>query len=169
MISIADIISSVSNEIGLLLFKAIATSDNYDSNMLIKKFGLTNRQFYPTMKRLMDVGLVKRINGKYRLTAFGKVVFRSVAKVKIAIEIYSELKAIDSLEDSNDVRSEKYKKLIDNLIDSQEIKAILASDINNNNKIESVEPLLGIEQQKARKQTHEENKKSKDEKHQREQ
>ena len=135
MISIADIISSVSNEIGLLLFKAIATSDNYDSNMLIKKFGLTNRQFYPTMKRLMDVGLVKRINGKYRLTIFGKVVFRSVAKVKIAIEIYSKLKAIDSREDSNDLRSEEYKKLIDNLIDNQEIKDIFVSDTDkyNNN------------------------------------
>jgi predicted transcriptional regulator len=86
MISIADIISSVSNEVGLLLFEAIATSDNHDSDMLLTKFGLTNRQFYPTMKRLMDVGLVKRINGKYRLTTFGKVVFRSVAKVKLQLK-----------------------------------------------------------------------------------
>jgi predicted transcriptional regulator len=158
MISIADIISSVSNEIGLLLFKAIATSDNYDSNMLIKKFGLTNRQFYPTMRRLMDVGLVKRINGKYRLTIFGEVVFRSVVKVKIAIEIYSKLKAIDSREDSNDVRSEEYKKLIDNLIDNQEIKATLVSDsIDNkhNNKLEPDQPSpdIGQEQEQQRKQT----------------
>src|ERR1051325_5460601 len=105
MISIADIISSVSNEIGLLLFKAIALSGNYDSNILIKKFGLTNRQFYPTMKRLMDVGLVKRINGRYRLTTFGKVVYSALAKAQIAVENHWNLKAIDSLEDSNDIIS----------------------------------------------------------------
>jgi predicted transcriptional regulator len=154
MISIADIISSVSNEVGLLLFEAIATSDNHDSDMLITKFGLTNRQFYPTMKRLMDVGLVKRINGKYRLTTFGKVVFRSVAKVKFAIEIYSKLKAIDSHEDSNDVRSEEYKKLIDNLIDNQEIKATLVpdSDSKHNNNIHgSGERFPNIEKQRKLK------------------
>jgi hypothetical protein len=171
MTSVVDIVSAISNEIGLLIFKAVALSENYDSNILIKKFRLTNRQFYPTMKGLMDVGLVKRINGKYRLTIFGKVVFSALAKAEIAVEIHWKLKAIDSLEDLDDLPAEEHKKLINELIDNQEIKAILASntDNNNNNKIDSVQPLLGIEQQKTRKQTHEKNKKGKGEEHQREQ
>jgi hypothetical protein len=49
------------------------------------------------------------------------------------------------------------------LIDNQEIKAILVpdKDNNNNNKKLADQPLLNIEQQKALKQTHEENKKCK--------
>ena len=121
------------------------------------------------MYKLIKTGLIKRRNGRHTLTAFGRVIYDTQIKIENAVNNYWNLQAIDSLEDSNDLPLEERKNLIDVLIDNQEIKAILASDINNNNKIESVEPLLGIEQQKARKQTHEENKKSKDEKHQREQ
>jgi hypothetical protein len=158
MTSVLDIISAISNEIGLLLFKSIALSANYDSNILIKKLGLTNRQFYPTMKKLMDVGLVKRINGRYRLTTFGKVVYSALAKAQIAVANHWKLKTIDLLEDSNDLLSEEHKKFINSSLDNQEIKAILVPDNDNdiNNKKLADQSLLNIEQQK---QTNHENKK----------
>jgi hypothetical protein len=51
------------------------------------------------MEKLMNADLVKRINGKYRLTSFGKIIFSTQAKVETEIETaikhYWELKAVD--------------------------------------------------------------------------
>jgi predicted transcriptional regulator len=51
------------------------------------------------MKKLVNADLVKRINGKYRLTSFGKVIFSVQEKVEteieIAIKYYCELEAVD--------------------------------------------------------------------------
>jgi hypothetical protein len=174
VLTTTDVLKVLCKEQSLELLRIVALTkpDTTSANIIKTETNtkLTRKQYYSRMSSLMKAGLIKRKQGKYALTAFGKVVYDIVQiKLENAVNNYWNLQAIDSLEMSNELSAEERKKLIDNLIDSQEIKAILASDINNNNKIESVEPLLGIEQQKARKQTHEENKKSKDEKHQREQ
>jgi hypothetical protein len=174
VLTTTDVLKVLCKEQSLELLRIVALTkpDTTSANIIKTETNtkLTRKQYYSRMSSLMKAGLIKRKQGKYALTAFGKVVYDIVQiKLENAVNNYWNLQAIDSLEMSNELSAEERKKFIDNLIDSQEIKAILASDINNNNKIESVEPLLGIEQQKARKQTHEENKKSKDEKHQREQ
>jgi hypothetical protein len=174
VLTTTDVLKVLCKEQSLELLRIVALTkpDTTSANIIKTETNtkLTRKQYYSRMSSLMKAGLIKRKQGKYALTAFGKVVYDIVQiKLENAVNNYWNLQAIDSLEMSNELSAEERKKLIDNLIDSQEIKAILASDIDNNNKIESVEPLLGIEQQKARKQTHEENKKSKDEKHQREQ
>jgi predicted transcriptional regulator len=171
VLTTTDVLKAISGQEALELLRIVARTNSYSDtgDTLKSKTKLSRKQYYSRMSGLMKTGLIKRRKGRHTLTAFGKVVYDTQIRIENAVNNYLNLKAIDSLEDSNDLPAEERKKLIDNLIDSQEIKAILASDINNNNKIESVEPLLGIEQQKARKQTHEENKKSKDEKHQREQ
>jgi predicted transcriptional regulator len=75
MISVASIISAISEDKALSLFKAVALSENYSTRTLITKLRLTSRQYYSIMIRLMRAGLVKRISGKYSLTSFGKVIF----------------------------------------------------------------------------------------------
>jgi hypothetical protein len=83
----------------------------------------------------MDADLVKRISGKYRLTSFGKVIFSAQLKVETEIETaikhYWELKAVDSItlksRESKELPLEEHQRIIDNLIDNQEIKDILVS------------------------------------------
>ena len=75
MICLASVIYAISTEKALLLFKAVAFSQKNDTSMLITKLGLTRRQFYSMMKKLIDVGLVRRTRGRYQLTSLGKVVF----------------------------------------------------------------------------------------------
>jgi hypothetical protein len=109
--------------------------------------------------------LIKRKQGKYALTAFGKVVYDIVQiKLENAVNNYWKLKAIDSLEMSNELPAEERKKFIDNLIDNHEIKAILVSDTNKDNKskIKSDRPLLNMEQQRLeQKRTNQLNNKGK--------
>jgi ribonuclease HII len=72
--------------------------------------------------------------------------------LKNAANNYWNLKAIDSLEDSDDLPSEERKKLIDQLIDNQEIKDIIITDNDNNDKFDALnaKPSLDIEQQRQR-------------------
>jgi hypothetical protein len=137
MVSTASILSAISNEKALSLFKAVALSENLGSSILITKLRLSRKQYYTIMEKLTLDGLVKRIDGKYCLTSFGKVIFSIQEKVETIIETatkhYWELKAVDSImmkmsTDDKELLQER-QKIIDNLIDNQEIKAILFSNM----------------------------------------
>ena len=66
------------------------------------------------------------------MSAFGKVIYYiSLATIENAVTNYWKLKAIDSLEMSRELPAEERKKIIDNFIDNQGIKAMLESDFQS--------------------------------------
>ena len=152
MVSVVGTISSLSDEKALLLFRAIAFSENDYSNMLITKLRLTRRQYYSIMKKLIDADLVKRISGKYSLTLFGKIVFSILVKIESAIKYYWKLKALDSIVVSVNAQlpAEEYRRIVDNLIDNNDIKNLIVS--NNNN----YEPRLSYSSPKEQEKREEE-------------
>jgi predicted transcriptional regulator len=79
----ADTISTISEEGALSLFQAVALSENDNTNVLIAKLRLGHRQYYSRIEKLMHIGLIRRINGKYSLTSFGKIVFSILIKVEV--------------------------------------------------------------------------------------
>jgi hypothetical protein len=152
LVSVVGTISSLSDEKALLLFRAIAFSENDYSNMLITKLRLTRRQYYSIMKKLIDADLVKRISGKYSLTLFGKIVFSILVKIESAIKYYWKLKALDSIVVSVNAQlpAEEYRRIVDNLIDNDDIKNLIVS--NNNN----YEPRLSYSSPKEQEKREEE-------------
>lgn len=128
---IAHIIRAISDVKSLELFRIVALTKP-NTEILVSKTKLTRKQYYSRMASLMNAGLVKRKNGKYTLSALGKVIYYiSVATIENAVTNYWKLKAIDSLEMSKDLPAEERKKIIDNFIDNQGIKAILESDFQS--------------------------------------
>lgn len=87
----------------------------------------------------MHAGLVKRIGGKYMLTSLGKITFSMLTTIETAIKYYWKLKAIDSIFMSahTTLPSKEYQRIIDTLIDNQEIKTVLFPNSNNNNSVRS--------------------------------
>ena len=141
MISVADVLRSISDKKSLELFRIVVLTNSQPdaaADVLITKTNLTRRQYYSRMSKLTKAGLIKRKNGIHNLTIFGKVVYNTQLKIENAVNNYWKLKAIDSLEDSTLSPTER-KKLIDNLLDNQEIKDILVSPdkSKNENKLES--------------------------------
>jgi len=122
---LANVLKSISDDESLKLFRFIATNDT-DSETLRNRTKMTRKQYYSRMSRLMKAGLIKRKSGKHTLTAFGKVIYDTQVTIENAINNYWKLKAIDSLEMSNDLPIEERKKLIDNLIENNGIREILA-------------------------------------------
>jgi hypothetical protein len=132
MILVADVLKAVSDDKSLELFKIVALAKQ-DSDILISKTRLSRKKYYSRMSKLIKAGLIKRINGKHTLTAFGKVIYYlALTTIENASSNYWRLKVIDSLEMSNDLPAAERQKLIDDLIDNQEIKTVLVS---NNNKL----------------------------------
>lgn len=122
---LTNVLKSISDDESLELFRFIATNDS-DSESLRNRTKMTRKQYYSRMSRLMKAGLVKRKSGKHTLTAFGRVIYDTQVTIENAISNYWKLKAIDSLEMSDDLPVEERKKLIDNLIENNGIREILA-------------------------------------------
>ena len=121
------VLTAISDKESLELFKFIAINNNEDSDGLRTKTNLTRKQYYSRLSRMTKVGLVKRKKGKHSLTAFGKVVYDAQTIIEKAVNNYWTLKAIDSIEVSNDLPEEERIKLIDSLLDNSHIKEILYS------------------------------------------
>jgi predicted transcriptional regulator len=122
---LAEVLKTISDDESIKLFTSIASKDS-DSKSLRAKTKLTRKQYYSRMSRLIKTGLIKRKSGKHTLTTFGKVVYHAQITIENATNYYWNLKAIDSLEMSNDLPAEERKKLVDNLIENNGIKEILA-------------------------------------------
>ena len=122
---LVKVLKSISDDGSIELFRLIATKHS-GSELLRSETKMTRKQYYSRMSRLMKTGMVKRKNGRHYLTAFGKVVYDAQATIKKAVESYWKLKAIDSIDLSDDITLNERNKLIDTLLDDLEIKEILS-------------------------------------------
>lgn len=129
LVSVAEILDAICDDKSLKLFNAIATKGG-NSGALSLQLKLSRKEYYSRMSRLMKTGIVKRKNGKHFLTAFGKVVYDAQATIRKAVESYWKLKAIDSIDLSDDITVNERSKLIDTLLDDLEIKEILSKHVS---------------------------------------
>ena len=96
--------------------------------------GLTSKQFYSRISKLTKADLIKRKYGRYSLTVLGRVVYDAHTTIGKALMYYWKLKAIESIETSPSFKLPKddLAKLVDTLIDNQQIKDIVRNTSNLN-------------------------------------
>jgi predicted transcriptional regulator len=127
--SLAEVINLISDDKSLLIFKTIFLASGDSSEILIAQLKLTRKQYYSRISRLTKAGLVKRQKGRYFLTSFGTVIYDAQRLLGNAVKNYWKLKAIDSLGGATDdsIPKEERNKIIDKMINNQQIKEILLS------------------------------------------
>jgi len=76
MTTVAYVLKTIADDKSLVLFNTIALS-NCDSDICIKAIKLTREQYYSRLSALLKAGVVKRVKGKYSLTAFGVIVYHT--------------------------------------------------------------------------------------------
>ena len=124
-ITVADILDAISDARALAVYKTIA-SEKANSNILITKMQLTRKQYYSRISRLIKTGLVKRENGRYILTSFGKVIYDIQITIEVALENFWKLKAIDSFQAADSTLSkEEQTKVFDVLIQNDKVKEVI--------------------------------------------
>ncbi len=120
----AAVLRNIADEKSWELFRTIAQG-TFDSKNLKSSAKLTRKQYYSRLSRMTRSGLVRKKNGRYMLTTFGKIVHEFQLTIENALENYWRLKAIDSLEISNELPKEERLKLIETLLGNQDLKEIL--------------------------------------------
>ncbi len=135
--SAATVLRTIADDKSIELFTTVAL-ETIDSKNLKNRTKLTRKQYYSRLSRMTSAGLVRRKNGKYILTTFGRIVYDSKVTIENALNNYWKLKAIDSLETSNEVPKEEQQKLIETLLDNEKIKAILEKGMSAETALKKV-------------------------------
>ena len=79
---------------------------------------LSRKQFYSRLHSLRMCDLIRKENGKYRLTSFGEVVFElQLVLMKIITEDFWKFKALDVI-DTSDIPNSERTKLFEILLDA---------------------------------------------------
>jgi predicted transcriptional regulator len=124
---VAQVFESLSDNVSLELFTTIA-HESINSVILRNKIKITRKQYYSRLSKMMKAGLIKRSSGKLVLTAFGKIVNEVQMTVQNAGKNQWKLRAIDSIELSDELPKEERRKLLESLIDNRQIRDILSGD-----------------------------------------
>ena len=121
-----NILNAISDDKSLLLFNTIAIT-NGETEIQVRKIGITLKQYYSRMAKLTEANLIRRKNGKYILTLVGRIVYDSQMIIGKSLNYYWKLQALDSIQTSSStgLPKEEISKLIDTLIDDYQIKDIL--------------------------------------------
>ena len=124
--SVADILNAISDDKSLLLFNTIAIT-NGETEIQVRKMGLTLKQYYLRMAKLTKADLIRRKNGRYFLTLMGKIVYEAHMTIGKALNYYWKLQALESIQTSSPdgLPKKEISKLVDTLIDDYQIKDIL--------------------------------------------
>jgi hypothetical protein len=134
--SVSLILRKISDDKTLALFRSIAVANDMDKCIQLKQMNLTTKQYYSRISGLVDAGLIKRLKGRYSLTALGKVVYHSQMIVGKTLSYYWKLRAIESVQPegsagSSGFSTEEVKQVIAALIDDNQIKEILTNSVSS--------------------------------------
>jgi CheY-like chemotaxis protein len=139
--SLPKVLSAIADAKSLLIFQSIAPGF-VESDVLLEKTNLSRKQYYSRISAIVDAGLVTRKNKKYCLTSLGKIVYVLQTTTQNALNNYWKLRAIDSFDG---VSEREQEQVIENLIDDENLRALLAkkcSDIANINVVEGSSCIL---------------------------
>jgi DNA-binding HxlR family transcriptional regulator len=105
------------DSIRILRFAKIGFEGTSDAH---KRLGLSVKQYYYRLEKLMDAGLVLRKNEKYELTPFGAIVCDFLEKGLFwAIENTGQLQVLQTLKSSKSIDDETLKRVATNLFGSE--------------------------------------------------
>jgi DNA-binding Lrp family transcriptional regulator len=123
---VAKVFESLSDSVSLGLFTSIA-HESINSVALRNKVKITRKQYYSRLSKMTKAGLIKRNNGKLVITAFGKIVYKVQETVENASSNQWKLRAIDSIELSDELPGEERRQLLESLIDNKQLREILST------------------------------------------
>jgi len=123
-ISIANILSAIADDKSLVLFNTIAIAGG-ESDILITRLGVTRKQFYSRMSALQKTGLISKKNRQYVLPSLGLIVYHAQLMIGRATNTIWKLNAIDSIETEHKLPVDERNRIINTLIDNQDIIEIL--------------------------------------------
>ena len=125
-VSLQDVLKAISDSQSLDIFRSIVKG-NVEREVLKHAKGLSKKQYYLRMRRLLKTGLVKRSRGVFTLTCLGAVVYEAQTVLETGINNYWKLKVIDSIQASEQIAEQERLKIIKTILNDNTIQNILVS------------------------------------------
>ena len=98
------------------------------STQAIKDLGLTQKRYYSRLKGLIDIGLIEKVEGVYRYTAFGKVVHKLGIYLIGVLNNIDRIKLLDNLTKTEMLSSSEKDRIVEIISDETgELRALLSS------------------------------------------
>jgi len=104
----------------------------------------SKKQYYVRLKRLVDLGLVEKVQSIYRLTTFGSLVYKNHFKTMDKIlPNYWQIKSVDALKDRNGFPLEKKENIINQYVaTSGLLGSVNATQLTSYNTVNRFEQLI---------------------------
>jgi hypothetical protein len=126
MTTVGDLLKAICDDKSLCIFNTIGLATNHDSDILIRNIGLSRKQFYMRVSRMIQVGIICRNDRRYNLTSLGKIVYYVQLVIGNALKDHWKLKALDVLKISESIMPvDEHKKIVDSIIDNEKIKELI--------------------------------------------
>ena len=125
--SLAAVLKSISDDKSLSIFQAIADVNSNNGEISLKKSGLSRKQYYSRIYAMREASLIKRTEGRYYLTPFGKVICCCIKVAKNALNNYYNLKVVEAAEGCG-IPNQEFDQLLHDLIDNQQVKEFLTKE-----------------------------------------
>jgi len=120
---LGDILSALSDEHSITILMQASTGLKGDSSTH-KSIGLSKKQYYTRLNRLVKLGLISRNNGLYRYTALGALVINTQLKpLEDALTNYWSLLAIDELKRSKVIPQQEQDKIVEIILNKNLVNA----------------------------------------------
>jgi predicted transcriptional regulator len=96
--------------------------DSIDSDTITKKLRVTKKEFKSYVLALMSHALIHMHNDQYEVTQLGKEVYDALRIIHEAIKIDWKLKAVDLINESENISPEEIDKMINILVENKQVR-----------------------------------------------
>ena len=124
-ISKLQVLEAISDHISIKLLDGIAENAT-TSDIHMQTLNISRKQYYDRSSRLVNADLIKLVDGRFTLTAFGKLVYHAELKISRAFHCASELRMIDAIKSHSGLSDGEQKNLIDKIIEDSEIRILIS-------------------------------------------
>ena len=131
IITTREVVAAIADEKSMELFNIIAAGEN--CNYLIDGGRMTRKEYYLRLARLAKLDLIKRVEGRYALTTFGKVVYQIQLRLVVAVNNRWKLIAFETLYSDNTIPVSERSKVMNEIINDSgsneiELKSLYLQD-----------------------------------------
>ena len=110
-----EILRTLSDRASLKIISSVA-NDVISASEFSNRKDLSSKQYYSRTAQMIKKGLIRRNKGHLFLTSLGKISYHSLLKIDYAIKNYWKLKAIESMQDSSELRRDERTRIIKTII-----------------------------------------------------
>lgn len=126
--NLEDILGALADKHSIRIFKQASTGLKSGQSGL-EKIGLTKKQFYSRLKKLVNLGLISKGEGVYKHTSLGTLVNSTQIKpMEEALIDYWDLLAIDELKQSKLIPQQERERIIQSIINETRLKNYLTQE-----------------------------------------